>query len=871
MLTSVKKTFIRQRLYFAIGTFGALALSTAHAATVTVTTTADSGAGSLRQAVAASVDGGTIDFDIPTSDSGYDSAAGSFTITLRTGELLIVRDLTITGPANTKVAINAINLTRLFNIPAATVTIENLTLRNGAARGANGAIQNMTQPAMPGGLGEGGAILNGGVLTLRRCTLYQNFAVGGGAGATQFDSSFPPVGAAGGAARGGAISNSGTLVLIECTFSGDVATGGNGSAGQSTSDGGVGGAASGGAIANLGALTTVNCTFSVNSAVGGTGGGSVSAPAGNGGAANGGAISQIGPSSSAASENTIIAANTLTGGSGGPSQFNAAGATGIATGPDLSGNVTSQGHNLVGRTDGNAGWNGTDFVGGTTNVTRLDPLLGMLQDNGGPTSTIRPLPGSGAIDNADDAVLNAPLNLTSDERGFTRKVGVHADIGAVEVGLPQTGPAFTVTNTAEHDDGSCTTDDCTLLEAVNASNANADANTINFAAEVTGTIPTKTTPGGLSITHPVTINGPGARVLSISAESSGGRVFEVASENVGISGLTIANGLLAGNNGAGILVNSGSLSMTDCTIRGNYANSGGSGGGAFNSLGAALTLLRCTVSGNLAGVAGGGVYNDGTFSATNCTISGNTAVNGGGLTSKFQNGAPSSVLRNCTVTGNHASSTLTTNGEGGGGIYAEGGAQQYHVANTLVAGNFSASSPQTNPDVRGNFTSGGHNFIGIVGFSTGLTNGTNGDQIGTSAAPLNPLLDPILKNNGGATDTHALGSGSNAINAGDNSLAPQTDQRGYLRSGVSDIGAFEFNGTVPKLKILSITHASNGHTSLQGLGVISSLHTIEASSDLNADTFMSIGTTMSDGVGTWQYDDAGSISLPRRFYRLTFP
>lgn len=169
--------------------------------------------------------------------------------------------------------------------------------------------------------------------------------------------------------------------------------------------------------------------------------------------------------------------------------------------------------------------------------------------------------------------------------------------------------------------------------------------------------------------------------------------------------------------------------------------------------------------------------------------------------------------------------------------------------------------------MRSNFTSDGHNFVGIVGFSNGLTNGANGDQVGTSGAPINPLLD-VLKNNGGATDTHALGSGSNA---GDNSLAPPTDQRGYLRSGLSDIGAFEFNGTVPVLKILSIAHASNGHILLQGRGIISSLYAIEASADPNPDRFISIGTTMSDGTGAWQYDDGGSVGLPRCFYRLTFP
>ena len=54
-----------------------------------------------------------------------------------------------------------------------------------------------------------------------------------------------------------------------------------------------------------------------------------------------------------------------------------------------------------------------------------------------------------------------------------------------------------------------------------------------------------------------------------------------------------------------------------------------------------------------------------------------------------------------------------------------------------------------------------------------------------------------LANNGGPTQTIALLSNSPAINAGDNAFAPLTDQRGYGRNGVSDIGAFEFNGVPP--------------------------------------------------------------------------
>jgi hypothetical protein len=59
--------------------------------------------------------------------------------------------------------------------------------------------------------------------------------------------------------------------------------------------------------------------------------------------------------------------------------------------------------------------------------------------------------------------------------------GDGSDIGALELGTVQTGPAFTVTLGLERNDGSCTTDDCTLVEALNAANANADANTISFA------------------------------------------------------------------------------------------------------------------------------------------------------------------------------------------------------------------------------------------------------------------------------------------------------------------------------------------------------------------------------------------------------
>ena len=75
------------------------------------------------------------------------------------------------------------------------------------------------------------------------------------------------------------------------------------------------------------------------------------------------------------------------------------------------------------------------------------------------------------------------------------------------------------------------------------------------------------------------------------------------------------------------------------------------------------------------------------------------------------------------------------------------------------------------------------------------------DQIGTPAAPIDPLLGP-LADNGGPTLTHALQTGSPAIDRGDPAAPPQ-DQRGYGRVGVPDVGAFEFGGVATTLANIS--------------------------------------------------------------------
>ncbi len=137
-----------------------LALATpalAQGPTCTVSTTADSGAGSLRQCLTDVDAGGTVNFSLTTPA----------TITLTSGELTIDKALTITGPGAGNLAISGNNAVRVFNIDATStdvITIAHLTIRDG-----------------DGGSGFGGGIRSEGAdLTLSNVTLYNNSADNGG-------------------------------------------------------------------------------------------------------------------------------------------------------------------------------------------------------------------------------------------------------------------------------------------------------------------------------------------------------------------------------------------------------------------------------------------------------------------------------------------------------------------------------------------------------------------------------------------------------------------------------------------------------------------------------------------------------------------
>jgi hypothetical protein len=221
---------------------GGLVPSASQAATITVTSTADSGAGSLRDAIAAASSGDNINISV------------TGTIALTGGALTITKNLTISGPGASDLAVSGNNAAQVFAVNSgATVTISGLTIENGAASGGGGGISNsgtltVTNSIITANTTDafGGGIMNFGVLTLTKSTVSGNSAS---------------------CCNGGGIYNGGTLSLINSTIAGNSVAlffgGGIYNASvlnmaNDTLSGNTAGCCHGGGIANYGTLTVKN-------------------------------------------------------------------------------------------------------------------------------------------------------------------------------------------------------------------------------------------------------------------------------------------------------------------------------------------------------------------------------------------------------------------------------------------------------------------------------------------------------------------------------------------------------------------------------------------------------------------------------------
>ena len=376
---------------------------------------------------------------------------------------------------------------------------------------------------------------------------------------------------------------------------------------------------------------------------------------------------------------------------------------------------------------------------------------------------------------------------------------------------------FTVNlTTDEHDastgDGICDIDtvtageQCTLRAAVEQANALPSNDRVLFSLPASSTITLTTANGGeipIDNNGTLEIVGTGANNLTINGGAGTNRIFYTNGAVVTISGVTLTGGNGTGTssgNGGAIYANGGTLTLDRVHITQNSAGAGFAGGGVFFSSGTNHRIINSTFSVNQAPDCAGFYNFNGTLTVVNSTISGNTASTnvGGGFCS---GGASSNTtLRNVTITNNAAPN--------GGGIYHFGGSLNF--GNTIIAGNRATAPNGVGPEIffvgSGSITSAGNN---LVGDSTGDAANTNVSVTYQTSdiQDRNPMLG-VLQNNVGQTPTHALLSGSPAIDAGSNALAVDpsngnaaltTDQRGLPRivdgdgngTSIVDIGAFE--------------------------------------------------------------------------------
>ena len=410
-----------------------------------------------------------------------------------------------------------------------------------------------------GGSAEGGAIWvrNQKTLTIRGGSFASNSAVGGRGGAPGNPSGRE--GQAGNGNGGGIYADPETSATIDkttvrqnnATDGGGIFFGRIGSAFVLTNSTLVGNTVTskGGGLwlyANPTAATIKNCTFSDNVAGGCSAVGSgaalynyVSLGQTTGGALVVGCTFNNNSITNLYSPSFLLLANTIL--KGGPCYQDV---------HDGGAGYSSQGFNISNTSaGGDAGTGPGGRLNGAGDIRNTDPMLDPagLQNNGGPTQTIRLLAGSPAIDKGKS------FGLGTDQRGRGRpdddfaianaSGGDGSDIGAYEVpGSPQPGPALVVTAVDDHDDGggaSACTGDCTLREAINAANSIAGDKTITFASHVRGT--TLLTSALPAVATNVNLQGPGARALEINGNNLY-RVFSFTGGTSSVSGLTIANG-----------------------------------------------------------------------------------------------------------------------------------------------------------------------------------------------------------------------------------------------------------------------------------------------------------------------------------------
>ncbi|WP_052605652.1 choice-of-anchor Q domain-containing protein [Acidithrix ferrooxidans] len=376
---------------------------------------------SLATALTKVTAGETIDLVTPGSTAHYD---GNFTIntanTSKTAPITIQPAPGVTNPTldgQGKGTVLTIDSNAFVNLNGVTIT------GGQAASGSYGP----QGPGVRGGNGGGIKYSGSGSLIITDSTISGNSAGNGGNGAS--------FGGTGG--NGGGISyvGTGSLTIADSTISGNFA--GNGGEGY-LSVGGTGGNGGGIYYHSSGSFTISNATITDNAA---GNGGTVLSPGPSG---DGGGIYNNGDTTTIA--NSTISGNSVLGGgdSGlGSGIYNASGTVNLAADLLATPSAPSAGGECSGGGFIDYGYNVADdnTCGLTSSTSRptatAAELLGALQNNGGSTLTILPLPGNPAIGliPTTATIGNTKLSLcpATDQRGFATVSGVNCDAGSLQL------------------------------------------------------------------------------------------------------------------------------------------------------------------------------------------------------------------------------------------------------------------------------------------------------------------------------------------------------------------------------------------------------------------------------------------------------
>jgi hypothetical protein len=698
---------------------------------------------SLREAIAAAAPGQSI---------GFVPALNNAQLGISLGEIVIDKPLFIAGLGS------GLGSGRVYILGSSPNRLFHLTHTSGEVKfvGLTLAYGNST--------GDGGAILNdgGGTVTVRECRFFRNRALNGGAISVQGTGSKAVI------ERCQLDDNEATGLLANGTgfggavdlFNGESVLVNNSTITSNSAGGGGGGISSAGSGSSL---TMVNCTVVRNDAIGGGGGLFANSPYAIG--------------------NTILSGNSVAEGV----DATLADMRSEALGSTLGGNYIGVGAATAPFVDGTVG----DQVG-----TSAAPLpLPVAQDftYGGfpfgefPTGVLLPLIPSRIVGMGNAALLTSayfPDSFAYDQRRAPRVKGA-VDIGAVEA----SPSSITVTTKEDEDDGMAFGTGTSLREAVSEIGLLGvvlfdEANLLNQTITLTK--------DELLITQPLTIYGPGPRLLTISGDNAS-RIFRVnvmppSDYYSTIAGLTLSEASTTGD-GGGVMNEGGNLELRDLAIR-NCSASHGGGISTFSS-DAATTISRCLITGNVGLNSSGGVdvYDGARTVVLNSTISGNVA-NGGGAV--FSEDGTSLTILHSTVVDN-----VARNADQAGGIAVFQGAAQT-IANTIIQRN-STTGEAAASDIRtdGSFSSGGGNYVGVAPASVGFNDPT--DQVGTAEAPLAPSVSEALADNGGPTDTYYPLYPGPAVDAGTatEEALYGSDQRGSVRwfGPKPDSGAVEWSPT----------------------------------------------------------------------------